>query len=191
MPRPMVPVSLRPRQPRRLVQVLAAARGTVIPAAQEARVGVWAAGMLARCHAPADVAHRAVRGPANRRAAGTQAPGGAGGAVTLVSCRSKLSVQGVIDAVGGGELPDDSRASRSSSSRRAELAGQRWDCRAPSMQGRSYGANLRERRRRGSGRPRLCRRWPSPGQDAQRSSVARSWRCPAPGGTGIGGKWWN
>lgn len=34
--------------------------------------------------------------------AGTESPGGAGGGVTLISCRSTLSVPGLIDAGGGG-----------------------------------------------------------------------------------------
>lgn len=36
------------------------------------------------------------------RISGTQTPGGAGGAVTLVSCRGQVSVSGLIDAGGGG-----------------------------------------------------------------------------------------
>jgi hypothetical protein len=41
-------------------------------------------------------------GTKNTQLTGTSLPGGAGGAVTLVACRGKLSVAGVVDAGGGG-----------------------------------------------------------------------------------------
>lgn len=37
--------------------------------------------------------------------AGTRTPGGAGGAATLVSCRNRVNITGVVDAGGGGGLP--------------------------------------------------------------------------------------